>query len=151
MMDENTVSEVTDEVTSDTSSVPIENADAASEDASDTELSGGIDYAAVLDADMAELRREFPELEGLSDIYELANPVRFGALRDLGLSAKEAYLASGGRRAVYDNRRHLTASVPRTARSAAESMPRRELDLARELFGDMSDTDIQKLYRKVKG
>ena len=119
---------------------------------SDTPVDDGeIDYAAVLDADMAELRAEFPELDGMKDIYELANPVRFGALRDLGLSAREAYLASGGRRTVYDNRRHLTASVPRTAISAVVSMPRRELDMARELFGDMSDTDIQKLYRKVKG
>ena len=138
-------SEATDEA-----SVP-QIAIAEGEADTDTPVDDGIDYAAVLDADMAELRAEFPELDGMKDIYELANPVRFGALRDLGLSAREAYLASGGRRTVYDNRRHLIASVPRTAISAAVSMPRRELDMARELFGDMSDTDIQKLYRKVKG
>ena len=54
-----------------------------------------VDYASVLTADIEELKATFPELRSMDNISELADPIRFGALRDLGLSAKEAYLASG--------------------------------------------------------
>ena len=79
-----------------------------------------VDYAAVLGADIEELKATFPELGGMKNIDELADPVRFGALRDLGLTAKEAYLASGGKKRSYDNRTHLVSSVPGGARSAAD-------------------------------
>ncbi len=106
------------------------------------------DYAAIVEHDLEVLRESFPELSGATSIYELKNPIRYGALRDLGLTPEEAYLASGGRGATYDNRTHLTPSVPRgTARGA--SIPRAELAAARELFSDMSEADIIKLYRRV--
>ena len=106
------------------------------------------DYAAIVEEDVKELRESFPELRTIKDVTELKNPVRFAALRDLGLTATEAYLASGGARRAYDNRSHLTATVPAPARVASE-IPRREYDVARELFSDMTDSDIRKLYRKV--
>ena len=108
-----------------------------------------VDYASVLNSDIEELKAAFPELNLMENISELADPIRFGALRDLGLSAKEAYLASGGRKRTYDNRTHLVSSVPGGARSAADGISRQELDLARELFAGMSEAEIQRLYRKV--
>lgn len=108
-----------------------------------------VDYAAVLGADIEELKATFPELGGMQNIDELADPVRFGALRDLGLTAKEAYLASGGKKRSYDNRTHLISSVPGGARSAVDGISRVELDMARDIFGSMSEGEIQKLYRKV--
>ena len=108
-----------------------------------------VDYAAVLGADIEELKATFPELGGMKNIDELADPVRFGALRDLGLSAKEAYLASGGKKRAYDNRTHLISSVPGSARSATDGISRVELDMARDIFGSMSEGEIQRLYRKV--
>ena len=108
-----------------------------------------VDYAAVLGADIEELKATFPELGGMQNIDELADPVRFGALRDLGLTAKEAYLASGGKKRSYDNRTHLISSVPGGARSAVDGISRVELDMARDIFGSMSESEIQKLYRKV--
>lgn len=108
-----------------------------------------IDYAAVLGADIEELKSTFPELGGMQNIDELADPIRFGALRDLGLTAKEAYLASGGKKRSYDNRTHLVSSVPGGARSAVDGISRAELDMARDIFGSMSETEIQRLYRKV--
>lgn len=108
-----------------------------------------VDYASVLNADIEALRGEFPELASMEGIGELADPIRFGALRDLGLTAKEAYLASGGRRRAYDNRTHLISSVPGGARSAVDGISRQELDMARDLFDGMSESEIQKLYRKV--
>ena len=108
-----------------------------------------VDYAAVLGADIEELKATFPELGGMKNIDELADPVRFGALRDLGLTAKEAYLASGGKKRSYDNRTHLVSSVPGGARSAADGISRADLDMARDIFGSMSESEIQRLYRKV--
>ncbi len=108
-----------------------------------------VDYASVLTADIEELKATFPELRSMDNISELADPIRFGALRDLGLSAKEAYLASGGRKRSYDNRTHLVSSVPGGARSATDGISRQELDIARDLFEGMSENEIQRLYRKV--
>ena len=109
------------------------------------------DYSKIVEEDLRTLKSEFPELSSMRDIYELKNPIRYGALRDLGLTAKEAYLASGGRRTVSDNRAHLHSSVPKSAISPLGEIPRKELEMARELFSDLSDGEIQKLYRKVKG
>ena len=108
-----------------------------------------VDYAAVLGEDIEQLKATFPELAGMQNIDELADPVRFGALRDLGLTAKEAYLASGGKRRAYDNRTHLVSSVPGSARSVTDGISRQELDMARDIFGGMSESEIQRLYRKV--
>jgi hypothetical protein len=49
----------------------------------------------------------------------------------------------------YDNRSHLTASVPAAARSPQTGMSSRELNEMRRIFGDMSDAEIHKLYKKV--
>ena len=108
------------------------------------------DYAKIIDDDIRALKEEFPELHSMTDIYELKNPARYGALRDLGLSAKEAYLASGGVRAMRDNRSHLYSSVPKSATSPLGEIPRQEFELAKEIFSDMSDSEIRKLYQKVK-
>ncbi len=110
---------------------------------------GEIDYAALLNSDIEELKSTFPELGAMESIDELSDPIRFGALRDLGLTAKEAYLASGGRKRAYDNRTHLVSSVPGGARSAGDGISRQELDVARDLFSGMSESEIQRLYRKV--
>ena len=98
--------------------------------------------------DVMELKRIFPELRDISDVTELKNPMRYAALRDLGLSAEEAYLATRGRAAAYDNRAHLTRSVPGGA-SVSREMSRGDYDMAREIFSDLSDAEIRKLYRKV--
>ena len=53
-----------------------------------------IDYDEVIAKDLEILRSEFPELSGLSDITQLDNPIRYAALRDIGLDPTEAYLAT---------------------------------------------------------
>ena len=106
------------------------------------------DYKELLKADMLELSGEFSPGKEM-DISDLKNPIRYGALRDLGLTPKEAYLASGGRKEIADNRSHLSSSVPKKFSSQFSEMPRAELDAARELFGELSDTQIRNLYKKV--
>ncbi len=108
------------------------------------------DYEKLIEEDLALLENSFPELSGIKDITELENPTRYAALRDLGLSPAEAYKATSTRRAQYsDNRAHLQSSAPRTARSSASQMTYRELESAREIFSDISDAEIQRLYKKV--
>ena len=122
------------------------------ENVEDTTLPGTIedapDYDEIAREDVAELKKNFPELRNLSDLTELKNPLRYAALRDLGLSATEAYLATGGRAPTYDNRAHLTPSVPSGA-SLSREMSRGDYDMAKEIFSDLSDAEIRKLYRKV--
>ena len=114
----------------------------------DTQPHAGTDYAELLKSDMNELTEEFSSGEAMK-ITDLKNPIRYGALRDLGLTPKEAYLASGGRKEKLDNRAHLSSSVPRKMSTAFTEIPRAELDAARELFSDMNDSEIRNLYKKV--
>ena len=107
------------------------------------------DYELLAKNDMQTLASLFPELRGKNSILELDNPIRYAQLRDLGLSEKEAYLATSKRRSYHDNRAHLRSAVPKGASGPASSMTQAELDSARELFGNMSDAEIQKLYKKV--
>ena len=113
------------------------------EENADTE----VDYAALAAEDLKALKAEFRELSGLSDISELENPLRYAALRDLGLSPAEAYLATS-RRQKKDNRSHLYAT--RTVTSSPQgSMSEAELTAAREIFHGVSDAEIRRLYKRV--
>lgn len=108
-----------------------------------------VDYARLAEEDMKYLISVFPHLEGKKSVAELDNPLRYAALRDLGLSPIEAYLATNHRVRAYDNRSHLQSSVPLRATAPAELMGSRELEAARELFAGLSDREIQRLYKKV--
>lgn len=108
-----------------------------------------VDYSELEASDMAELCSLFPSLRGKTSITQLDNPIRYAALRDLGLSPKEAYLATSEPIRREDNRSHLTAAITHSAGNMRSSMTSRELDAARELFSGLSDREIRKLYNKV--
>ena len=107
-------------------------------------------YEEIARRDVSELHEIFPELFMLTSITQLENPMRYAALRDLGLSPKEAYLATTTRPHIrYDGKSHMRGSVPIGAFGQSASMSAGELAGARELFGDLSDSEIQKLYKRV--
>lgn len=108
-----------------------------------------VDYGEVERQDLEELHALFPHLRDKTSIMELDNPLRYAALRDLGLSAKEAYLATSEPVRKYDNRSHLRSSVPKSAAMPQNTLTRGELEAARELFSGLSDREIQQLYTKV--
>ena len=118
-------------------------------DGKEPETVGATDYDALAEADMKELKSLFPELHSADSIASLPNPVRYAALRDLGLSPREAYLATSEPQRRYDNRSHLTSVVPHGAGGGASVMSARELDEARALFSGLSDREIRRLYKKV--
>ena len=128
------------------------NADVAAEEPfeeADGDEDGEEDYARLAEEDMRELAALFPSLIGKKSITELENPVRYAALRDLGLSPKEAYLATTEPVKRYDNRSHLRSAVPHGAGGGIPQMSTREMDEARELFCGLSDREIRQLYKKV--
>lgn len=102
----------------------------------------------LLAEDVEELKREFAELSELGDITELSNPTRYAALRDLGLTPREAYLATAPARRQ-DNRSHLRGSPSVNVGRKKSTMTLREWNIARALFEDLDDGEIEKLYRKV--
>jgi len=106
-----------------------------------------IDYSLVMEEDLRELKALFPELSSCDSITSLPNPLRYATLRDLGLTAKEAYLATRGTR--IDTRSHLFGAAPRAAGSPRSAISEGELKSARELFDGISDEEIRRLYRRV--
>ena len=105
-------------------------------------------YERLAKDDLDAIRREFFEAKEIKSLKELDNPIRFAELRELGLTPREAYLATKKPRAI-DNRRHLSGTAPRPATSPRASMTASELSHARELFSGMTDGEIQSLYKRV--
>lgn len=122
--------------------------DAEAEAQVEIENTEAVDYEALIASDIDALKSEFPELNGIKDITDLNNPLRYAALRDLGLSPAEAYMATAKRR-TQDTRAHLRSAHGRNAATAMGMMSQYELATARELFPGMSDSDLQRLYKKV--
>ncbi len=125
---------------------PIEPTESADGDATEE----AVDYAALAAEDLAALKAQFPALREISSLAALPDPVRYAELREMGLSPKEAYLATGGTaRSRTDNRAHLLSAVPRQG-ALAENLPTAEqMAEARRLFSNLSDAQIHRLYQKV--
>lgn len=132
-----------------TENIPAADESTASENAAEENEGVNIDYAELDRADMRELCELFPHLRGKESVAELENPLRYAALRDLGLTPKEAYLATNSHISSYDNRSHLRSAVPRPAGASQDTLDAKGLEAARELFAGLSDREIQRLYKKV--
>ena len=99
--------------------------------------------------DLKELAAEFPRLGG-EDAQSLFDGERYKELRELGLSAREAFLATSKKAVEHkDTLSHLNGSVPRRARALDTGMSAGEMKSAREIFTGLSDEEIRALYRRV--
>jgi len=127
---------------------------AAAENAAEKEgeeesaVENAVDFALLAAEDVKILRAQFAELSALGDITELENHLRYAALRDLGLTPEEAYLATSKKRRQ-DNRAHLYPTVPKRSAPPVSAMSEGELAAAREIFPTSSDAEIKRLYRRV--
>ncbi len=136
--------------------LPEETSEAAAED---------VPSLTIPDEERAELTRLFTE-EDVSAVTE-EDTVRYLALRTLGLSPKEAYLAANGEKTLARiegkrqalarlfsahaaSKAHVTSAALGAAASAS-AMPRDALLEARALFSGMSDREIERLYARAKG
>ena len=113
-------------------------------------------------ADLAALHAAYPDTRQYSNIRDIPNLKRFGDLRDLGLSPKEAYAAANPdgvrtnvadavkKQSLADTKGHLRSAVPRGSHDTAPKMSRSELAQWRDIFPDLSDKEILKLYRQTE-
>ena len=111
-------------------------------------------FEKLLRSDLAVLARRFPERFSSGAVDDLPNAVRYGELREAGLSPVEAFCASHYESLLEtqrapSNRAHLESCIPRTARPAADRMSTADLEMARSLFPSLPDSEIEGLYRRV--
>ena len=97
--------------------------------------------------DILELCREFPELRA-SELFGAASDKRYAELRRIGLSPREAFLATSKPKGS-DNRSHLVTEVPSGAKVHASGMTSWEMSCARAIFSDLPESEIKRLYTKV--
>ena len=98
--------------------------------------------------DLRELQNQFPALRGIESITELRHPEEYLRFRSLGLTPREALLATGEH--PTDTPRAPRVTSPIAVRTRGERIPDYYLKMAREIFGNLSDREIQALYKKVK-
>lgn len=111
-------------------------------------------------SDFAEIQREFPETRGLKSLREIENLAKFGRFRDLGLSPKEAYAAANPdsvrksvaaatkQQSLNETKAHLKSAVPAGSKDDGISITKKELREWRDLFPNLTDKEISKLYRE---
>lgn len=109
-------------------------------------------------ADVADINKAFPGL-GIKTLAGLKNLKRYGELRDMGISPVEAFCATnaemlqksaeqiGAGKAT--GKAHLQSVAKKTGARAASQMTNAERRAAREMFDEMSDADLEKLYARA--
>lgn len=114
------------------------------------------EYERRAESDLAEIKRMYPQFAYISHLSQIENAPRFAQLREMGLSIREAFLATnsgnvGGGDGGYDNRSHLYSAVPRSGRDSLPHMTRSEMEAAKEIFGNLSEREIQLLWKRANG
>ncbi len=104
-------------------------------------------YELDFDNDLREIREHLPAAS--PDKNAIAENERYAELRALGLTPAEAYLATRQNEPGFDNRSHLTAALPKSSPITKNQMSRQELDMARSLFGELDDSELRSLYKRV--
>ena len=111
-------------------------------------------------SDFAEIQREFPETRGMKSLREIENLAKFGRFRDLGLSPKEAYAAANPdsvrksvaaatkQQSLNETKAHLKSAVPAGSKDDGIAISKKELREWRDLFPNLSDKEISRLYRE---
>lgn len=115
-------------------------------------------------ADIDAIHAAFPETAKFKSLSELPNKMKFAHLMDnkeLGLTAVEAFAAThpdianahvaAANRAknLAGTKSHLSSSVPKGAKDTSVSISRSELSEYRDMFPDLSDAEIKKLYKRA--
>lgn len=118
------------------------------------------EFEKKMQSDFAEIQREFPETRGLKSLREIENLAKFGRFRDLGLSPKEAYAAANPdsvrksvaaatkQQSLNETKAHLKSAVPAGSKDDGIAISKNELREWRDLFPNLSDKEISKLYRE---
>ena len=121
------------------------------------------DVAAMKKADLEAIHIAYPASKKYERVDDIPNFARYKQLRDAGNTPEEAYRAvnpagiSEGARATEHKARldaskaHLKSAVGRST-GAGVAIPRSEYRMIKSMLGDdVSDAEIAKYYKKVKG
>lgn len=141
----------------------LEKKAAAERDAQARALLQRQEFEKMAKADLAELHAAYPETQKYTDIRDLPQAIKreFGRLRDMGLSAKQAYAAANPdgirteiatavkKQSLHESKSHLQTSVPKGAKDSSVPMTRADLKAWRELFPGKSDKEIISLYKNT--
>ena len=119
----------------------------ASSDSYESDLTDAADSDTDYSSDLELLKSSFPALAEIESIGELESPHEYARFRSLGLTPKEALLATGQSLKPPPQRRPTS---PIATRGRSERIPDYYLRMAREIFHGLSDREIQVLYKKVK-
>lgn len=118
------------------------------------------EFEKKMQSDFAEIQREFPETRGLKSLREIENLAKFGRFRDLGLSPKEAYAAANPdsvrksvaaatkQQSLNETKAHLKSAVPAGSKDDGIAISKKELKEWRDLFPNLSDKEISRLYKE---
>lgn len=119
-----------------------------------------VEFEKKMQSDFAEIQREFPETRNLKSLREIENLAKFGRFRDLGLSPKEAYAAANPdsvrksvaaatkQQSLNETKAHLKSAVPAGSKDDGIAISKKELKEWRDLFPNLSDKEISKLYKE---
>lgn len=115
--------------------------------------------------DIAAIHEAFPETKKYKSLKDLPNKMKFAKLMDdpdKNLTAVEAFAAShsdivvahgklGGKvkSNLADTKKHITSNVPKGAKDNGVNISRRELESYREMFPELSDKEINRLYKNA--
>lgn len=118
------------------------------------------EFEKKMQSDFAELQREFPETRAMKSLRDIDNLAKFGRFRDLGLSPKEAYAAANPdsvrknvaaatkQQSLNETKAHLKSAVPAGSKDDGIAISKKELKEWRDLFPNLSDKEISKLYKE---
>ena len=118
------------------------------------------EFEKVSQADLAELKKHFPELKDIKRLDELPNWQDFGRLRGVGVSAVTAYKNAcaddmakrkpTNTKTADGTKGHLRSNMGKSAKAGSSGPSMSELRVLRDSFPDLSDKEIIKLYNKTK-
>ena len=117
------------------------------------------DFEKMANEDLAEIKRLFPSFSDVSHLRELDRASRFGEMREAGFSVEEALMATNYERIFetiikkarqINGKSHLMSVAPAASGNDSGGMTVEEMREAKEIFGDLSDREIQALYKRAR-
>lgn len=117
----------------------------------------------MLAADLIELKKAVPSLVDLDHISKINNFAEFGAMRDKGLTVKQAYMAVNGdkltsskqavakQEAIAKSKEHLQTVTQKKAADAEKLfVPKSEWTWLRDMFPNKTDSQLARIYKNAK-
>ena len=121
------------------------------------------DFETLAAKDLADLQQIYPDTKAYKHVCDMPEEVlkKFAQYRNMGLPAKDAYAAANvdgirkstaevaKRKAMNDNKAHLQASNPKSAKGSDIRIPAKEMEIWRVIFNGKTDKEIAALYKKT--